>query len=160
MEQSPSPYDRIEGRNESFLGSRLEGPDNVPGFVQKGLRVLSCRGYQKLLPTPILSEMLAQEIEPFRDVCDGGLLFREFETPFMKKGFHHRPDFIFEELFRVSCNHKVVGESDHVDTAVGKPGFQFLFQTVQGHVAERRGDDPALGGSRMGPKEASTVDDP
>ena len=28
----------------------------------------------------ILSEMLAQEIDPFRDVGDGGLLFREFQT--------------------------------------------------------------------------------
>ena len=93
----------------------------------------------------ILSEMLAQEIDPFRDVGGGGLLFREFQTPFFEKGFHHRPDLVFEELFRVSRNHEVIGESNHVDPVSRKQRFQCPFEPVQGHVAERRRDDPALG---------------
>ena len=88
----------------------------------------------------ILSEMLAQEIDPFRDVGDGGLLFREFQTPFFEKGFHHRPDLVFEELFRVSRNHEVIGESNHVDPVSRKQRFQCPFEPVQGHVAERRRD--------------------
>ena len=82
VKQGPSPHDRIESRDEFFLGSRLAGSDNVLDLGQKGLCILAHRGCQELLPTSILSEMLAQEINPFRDVGDGGLLFREFQTPF------------------------------------------------------------------------------
>ena len=59
--------------------------------------------------------------------------------------FHHRPDLVFEELFRVSRNHEVIGESNHVDPVSRKQRFQCPFEPVQGHVAERRRDDPALG---------------
>ena len=36
---------------------------------------------------------------------------------------------------------------------------EFLFQTVQSHIPDRR-NDPALGSSCMDRKEASTVDEP
>ena len=106
VKHCPPANDRIEFSNQLFLGCRLARSDNVSDLGQKGLHVLLRRGYQNLLPTSVLSDVLAQKIEPFRDVRDGGLLFREFETPFFEKGFHHRLDLVFQELFRVSRNHE------------------------------------------------------
>ena len=160
MEQGPPSNDRIEFLDQVLLGCRLMGSYNVLDLRQKGSHILSCGGCEILLPVPILSVMLAEEVEPFLNVCDEGLLFREFQTPFFEKGFHHRPDLLFEELFGRSCYHEVVGEPCHVDSALWKSGFELTLEPIERHITERGGDNPALGCPGNGGEKASTVDKP
>ena len=84
LKAGPSPDSRIQRIDPLLLICGFRFLENVPDFREEGIDVLLRRRDQKLAAF-VLSDLLSQENEPFRDVHDSGLLLREFKTAFLQE---------------------------------------------------------------------------
>src|SRR5439155_4474925 len=101
----------------------------------------------------VLAEDLSEEIEPFVDMRDAGLLGRELQAAVAQELLDQRSDFVFQHVLGRAGNDEVIRVSNEIDlesvlldsvTSPAKGDFQELLQSVQGHVCQRRRDNPAL----------------
>lgn len=96
MIERPTPDLEIESVDQFARRVRTRfSEDRCAKLGQKTCDTFAGR-FGKNLPTPIASQILAQEVEAVCDMRDSGLLAGEFKTPPFEESFYERLDFIFK----------------------------------------------------------------
>src|SRR5919197_2865916 len=97
----PSPYFGVECRYQPVCCSLFVILNDFSDARKERLHVL-LRRFNKELPV-ILTYMLPEKVKSLLDVRYPGFLFREFQSSWLQICDHEGFDFVFQDLFRVSC---------------------------------------------------------
>ncbi len=111
----------------------------------------------------VFAHVLAEEVKPPVNVCQVRFLLREREAAPGQETADGRFDLCFQHVGVVGGDDEIVGVAHEihlhgVDVAVSvvadaAHAVDVVFQTVQHHIGQRRGDDAALRRSRFGGKQ-------
>lgn len=112
----PPFYYRVELLNQDFLFRRFVFRDGGTHLCQKPLHILLRRLDQQL--AFVGTNVLSQKVESLRNMRDARFLRRESETALPQECRHHRLDFVFQELSRVSGDQPVIGVPYEVDLGI------------------------------------------
>src|ERR687887_1254003 len=148
----PSPYCGVECRYQPVCCSLFVILNDFSDVRKERFHVL-LRRFNKELPV-ILTYMLPEKVKSLLDVRYPGFLFREFQSSWLQICDHEGFDFVFQDLFRVSCYDEVIREAHQVDllilafcrpcSGVRELLAKYPLQPIKCHVGKDGRDDTAL----------------
>ena len=112
----PSPYFGVECRYQPVCCSLFVILNDFSDVRKERFHVL-LRRFNKELPV-VLTYMLPEKVKSLLDVRYPGFLFREFQSSWLQICYHEGFDFVFQDLFRVSCYDEVIREAHQVDLLI------------------------------------------
>src|SRR5258706_5166670 len=63
----------------------------------------------------VFTEMLSEKVKTVFDVCDEGFLLGELKSPFLHELLHEGFHFVFQNLFGLTGDNKVIGKAHEID---------------------------------------------
>src|ERR1700734_4183187 len=143
----PSSDDRIEQAYQvSRCGALLISNDSS-NLVQVRLNVFPGRLDNQL--SLVLADILAEEMEPFRDMRHASLVRGQFQPSGGQKLLNQRFDSAFEKLAREARYNQVSSIANQSDLEPRHPlpidrRHQQVFQATEGYICQRRRNDTTL----------------
>jgi hypothetical protein len=124
----PSPSGGITCRHQPVCGSLCIILDDFSDVRKERLHVFLRRDHEKF--PVVLAGILSEKVTSILAVRSSGLLFREFQSPFMEKIHPQRFALIFQGLFRDPCDNEVSGAGESPPHALAAP-----YVNVSAHTA-------------------------
>src|SRR5580704_5432292 len=113
MIYSPSADHRVELAYQRRLCCVSITLDDGSDLVQQRFDALLRWLDQQLVA--VLSDILPEEVEPFRDMRDSGFLLRQFQPTIRQEATDGGKNVGFEHVLRRTGDHKIIGITDDVD---------------------------------------------